>query len=152
MVVESGLFDLLFKPLADHVQLALEPLGIADRAAAADEAVPHDRLDLPGTLSQRPGVGLDAPPSQEVLPFLRDEPLEELHAKLLLRLFGSREERPHAVLFGLGQLDQKRPAARDEKLMRDLDQQARAIAGVVLTAAGAAMVEIGKRGQAVADE
>ena len=36
--------------------------------------------------------------------------------------------------------------------MGDLDQDARAVAGVVLAAAGAAVVEVDQRGQAVADE
>jgi len=39
----------------------------------------------PGTLSQRAGLGLDAPPAQEVLPFLGNDPLEVIHAEFLLR-------------------------------------------------------------------
>ena len=56
-------------------------------------------------------------------------------------------------MLGLGQ--RRCPAARQrrgEELVRDLDQDSRAVAGVVLAAAGAAMVQVDQRGQAVADE
>jgi len=52
-------------------------------------------------------------------------------------------------MFRLGELDPQRPAARDEKPMRNLDQEARAIAGVVFTATRATMVEIVEGRQAV---
>ena len=55
-------------------------------------------------------------------------------------------------MLGLGQLDPQRPAPRDEKLVRNLNQDARAVAGIVFASACAAMVEIVERGQAVADD
>ena len=82
VIVEPRVFDLFFKPLADDIELPLEPIGVADRAAAADEGVPHHRLDRPGALAQRAGVGLDAPPAEKLLPFLGDDPLEVIHADI----------------------------------------------------------------------
>ena len=65
---------------------------------------------------------------------------------------GRGEEGTHAVVLGLGQLDPERPAPRDEELVGDLDQEPRAVAGVVFTSAGASMVQVdaapsGRRGR-----
>ncbi len=92
------------------------------------------------------------PPAQEVLPFLGDDPLEEALADLCWRRVGRGEERADAVLLGLGQLDPQRRQRRGQELVGDLDQDARAVAGVVLAAAGTAMVHVVKRRQAVADK
>ena len=73
-------------------------------------------------------------------------------AEPLLGRVGRGEERTDAVVFGLGQLDPQRPAPRDEELVGDLDQDAGAVAGVVLAAAGAAVVQVDERRQAVADQ
>ena len=57
----------------------------------------------PGALAQRGVVGQRAPPAQEDLSFLGDDPLEELHAKGLLGRVRRGEERPDAISAGLGQ-------------------------------------------------
>ena len=50
----------------------------SEAGGPADEGVPHERLDRPGPFAERRRVGLDPPPAQERLPFLGDDPLEEL--------------------------------------------------------------------------
>ena len=145
MIVEPGFRDLGLEPLADDVELALEGVGVLRRAAAADEGVAHARLDGPGARAQRCVVGRERPPAQEDLPFLGDDPLEELHAEFLLGRVGRGEERADAVVLGLGQLDPQRPAARGQELVGNLDQDPGAVAGVVLAAAGAAVVQVDQR-------
>ena len=95
----------------------------------------------------------ERPPAEEHLALLGDDRLEELLAELLLGRVGRGEERARRRSCpGSGSVDAQRPAARREELVGDLDQDARAVAGVVLAAAGAAVVEVHQRRQAVADE
>ena len=97
VIVEPGLLDLGLEPLADHVELALEGVGVLDPRAPAHQGVEHLRLDGPGAGAQRGVVGRERPPAQEGLALLGDDLLEDLHAELLLGRVGRGEERPHAV-------------------------------------------------------
>ena len=97
-------------------------------------------------------VGKQCTPSQENLSFLGDDLLEDLHAKGMLGRVRRGEERPDAVGAGLSQDDPQGLAALAQELMGDLDQDPRAVASVVLAAAGTAVIQIHQRLQSIANQ
>ena len=97
-------------------------------------------------------VGKQCTPSQENLSFRGDDLLEDLHAKGMLGRVRRGEERADAVGAGLSQDDPQGLAALAQELMGDLDQEPRAVAGVVLAATGTAVIQIHQRPQSIANQ
>ena len=95
---------------------------------------------------------VEGTPAQEVLALLGYDLLEDLHAELLLGRVGRGEERADAIRSRLSQGDAQRLAAGDEELVGNLDQDPRTIAGVVLAAAGATVIQVHKRRQSIPDQ
>ncbi len=93
------------------------------------------------------------PPAQERLPFLGHDPLEQRTCPNRCGPSSrEREERAHAIMLGLGQRDPQGLAAAREELVGDLDQEPRAVAGVIFTSACTAMIHVEQRGEPVAHE
>ena len=111
--------------------------------------MPHERLDRPGALAERALIGLDAPPAQKALPFLGDDLLEELLAAPLGRRIARGEETRRRRKPRAPAARSPLPAARNEELVRNLDQQPGAVAGVVFTSTCTAMAHISKLGSAL---
>ena len=154
MVVEPRAFDLGLEPLADDVELALEAVGVGDPRPAADEGVEHRRLDRAAlSPSELLSVSSGRQP-RKICPSSATISLEERLAELLLRRrSGEREERADAVM--LRARAASIPSGRHRETRNSCGiwiKQPRAVAGVVLAAAGAAMVQVVERRQAVADE
>ena len=137
------LADLLLDEAPDHVELALEGVGILGLAApGGDEDLADARQARAGEATDRGRLVGDVAPAEQCLPFALDDALE---AGFLLR--GGRRilrEEHHAdrVAFALGQLDAACRALATQQRVRDLDEQAGAVAGLGIAAAGTAMTEI----------
>src|SRR5262249_14199188 len=112
----------------------------------------HGRLDGLGAVAERGVVGLQGPPAEEALALLLDDDLEESAAEGVLVGVARGEQGADAVGARLGQVDPQGAAARGEELGGGLDQAPRAVAGVVLAAAGAPVVQVDQGGDRVADE
>src|SRR5262249_2109946 len=67
-------------------------------------------------------------------------------------LIGRREEGADAIVLGLGQRDTQGFTTGLEEGVGDLDQDPRAVAGVILAAAGPSMVEVDQSGETIADD
>src|SRR5262249_44527646 len=93
------------------------------------------------------------PPAEEPLPLFGDDPLEDRAAGRLGAFVPLREkEDAGAVARALGKLDAERRANLAEEFIRDLDQKARAVARIHLTAARAPVAEVGQGGNRVEDQ
>ena len=144
----------LLEPLADDVQLALEVVVGRDavdrgrrrpgsiRGSTSRAPSPERRRCWSGRRASRGGAGPPLRRSRRRAPCA------------CARGRGSREAKnsADAVVAGLGQADAERRAFAAEELVRDLDQEAGAVAGVRLAAAGAAMVQVFERGQPVVND
>ena len=112
------------------------------------------RLDRPGALAERAAVGLDRAASRgSSAPPRRRSRSKSSMPNRCCAGSGEREERADAVMLRARAASiPSVPAARDEELVRDLDQEPGAVARVVLTSAGAAMVQVDERREAIADD
>ena len=96
------------------------------RAPAADRVAIHRRI---------------APPENRQA-FLARDPLDNAFAEQALLRFHRQEYHADAVLARLRQREAQARAFAREKLVRNLDQDARAVAGLRIASASAAMREI----------
>ena len=127
---------------ADDVELALECLLVRAVRAAGDEHLPHERL---GPQRRRPERGIvrrQIPPAQHPLPLLGHDFFKKSRAFRPLRRIRRREKHPHAILPRLRQRDALDPRDLSQKLVRHLNQNARAVTRVHLAPARPAMIEI----------
>ncbi len=137
--------------LADHEQASLERLDVRDLFAAADEHVEHVRLSGQRGRAKHRIVRRHSSHAQEVLAVLLYDVLEEPQSFLLRGLVLRREEEAHAVVVGLGKADTLVRAGVGEEVVRNLDQDAGAVARVHLAAAGAAVLKVLQGRDAVFD-
>ncbi len=135
--------------LANDVQLALErrvPVGgrarRRQRGPPADEHLLEHRLDRHRARANVPIVGWHVAPSDQALPFLVDDAFEE-RLNLVAGCFLAWEEHQSGAVAALGrQLHAELLRLGAEESVRHLNQDAGAVAGVDLAAAGAAVQQI----------
>ena len=134
--------------LADGQQLALEGVLVPDVRAHADDGLPdHRHLGQDG-LAKAVGVHRHVAPAQQDLALDLQEVLELLDGDVARRLVLGQEAHGHGVAPGLGQVDAGLPGPVAQQGVRNLDQNAGAIAHEGVSADGAAMVEINQDLQA----
>ena len=161
-VVDAARADCGLEALADHVQLALERGLVGGLVTRRDEHVVHHGLDRARRLAEAAVVGRHAPPADEVLPLLANDHREDqLGQRRRLRI-GGAEEHANGVLPGgrqarqlpavVGLDDPAERALALEQLVRDLEQDARAVARVGLGTGGATMLHALERAQRTIDE
>ena len=128
--------------LADDVELALELVLVLDRLGPADEDLPVHRLHGLDHLGQARVVDRHRAPAQELQAFLADDALHtRSHCARSRSSFGMKIW-PTAYSPGLRQLDARLCALFGEERVRDLDQDAGAVAHQRVGADGAAMLEV----------
>ena len=145
--------DLLFHPLADHVQLPLERLGVGGLGAPADKYLSNLGLHLRGGRSQRAIVAGHIAPPQEDLSLFADDALEHPLAGVpLIRLTG-QEDQPGAVFpRGPRQADVRVGADPGEESRWHLHQDAGPVSRVVFAATRAAVLEVDQDPHGVVDQ
>ncbi len=147
-----GIVDGVRDDLADHVELALELVLVGDGLRPADEDLPMHRLGVAHHVGQRRIVDRHGAIAEELEAFLADEarpdPLAMLAQPLVLR----HEQMADGIVASLRQLDLERLALVLQELVRDLNENARAVARERVGADGAAMLEVLEDGERVGDE
>ena len=142
--------------LADDVQLALEPhrIGGRDRGPGPfpDEQLFDDRRGRDGRRPEPAQVGRDRTPPEHVLPFFTHDLLEEAADPIALAGVLRQEHQAGAVAAFGGQREPERGGHLPEEPVGDLNQDARAVAGVGLAAAGAAVQQIDQQLQSALDD
>src|SRR5262249_53000665 len=83
-----------------------------------------------------------APPAEELLALLADDLLDDPLALVLLVHLVRQEDHADAVLAGRGEGDARRLRLATEERVGDLDEDAGAVAGQPVAAAGAAVLEV----------
>ena len=142
--------------LADQVQPALElVLRQAGAGSGAHEQLDHVRHRGPGRLANVRAVGVDRqfPPTQQPLSRVPDFALQELQAPFPFHRVGRQEYDPHTVTAALRQFNAeflRRRAA--QKAVRQAQEDARAIAGVLFVADAAAMLHRAVHAQRILDD
>jgi hypothetical protein len=129
--------------LADHVELALELVLVRRVRAATDEHLAHEGLGSLGRLAEHGVVGGHGACAEVDLSFGLHHAREHFFDLAALRRVARHEDVAGCVVTRLRQVD-ARVLLRHllEERMRHLQQDAGAVAGVDLAAAGAAMVEV----------
>ncbi len=141
-------------PLADHIELAIERLGI-QTVGRGDKHLLHRRLGGP---CRRTDVGRlrprrQGPPAQQVLALLGDDLLELRLAFRALAFVGRQEDVADAVQAGFGQLHAEVGLGRDlQKLVRQGGEHAGAVSRVRFAARRAAMHQVAQNAIRVVDD
>ncbi len=134
--------DRLFEELADHVELALEVGMVAHGRPAADEDLHDVGLDRQRAGADQVVVGRHLAPAEEMLAFLLDDRVQERAHDVPLLGVARQEHEAAAVVLGRRQGDAQAGAFTAEELVRNLDEDARAVAGVRLATAGTTMEQV----------
>ncbi len=127
-------------PLELEVTLAL---------GAGEEHLPEARHDALGRRSDGRIVGRHVAPAENGQPLFGGRRLDDLDNARRSVLVQRQECRPACVGAGLGQVDSGDGA---QELVRELQRDARAVAGRRLGAGGAAVVEVVQRGQCLRND
>ena len=142
----------LFEELPDHVELALEVGVIPHSRSAADEHLGDVRLDRERAGADEVVVGRNVPPAEEALAlFVHDRVQERANAVPLLRV-SRQEHEPAAVLLGRRQENPQAIALTPQELVRHLEQDAGAIAGIRLAAARTPVKEVDENPERLAHD
>ena len=129
--------------LADDIQLALERVRHDHVGATADEDLADHRLGLAhGGRHRHVGIHRHVAPAQQHLALGLDGALELLLAGQTGGVLLRQEDHADAVLARRGQIDALLGHLGTEELVRDLDQDARAVAHQRVCADRAAVVEV----------
>ncbi len=161
-VVDAALADRRLEALADHVELALEGGAIGHVGPRRDEHVVHPRLHGAGRLAEAPVVGRHAAPAEQRLALLpHDHRENQLGQGRRLRV-GRAEHQAHGVPSGgrqrgqrraiLGRHDPALDALALEQAVRNLDQDARAVARIGFGARRAAVLHALERPEPAIDD
>jgi hypothetical protein len=137
--------------LADDVELALEMRRVA-RVTAPDEELLDVRLDVDGAGAQQPIVRRHVTPAEQPLPLLGDDGRDQPLDFLALGEVARQEHAADTIVLGAGQGNAEAAGLLAEKFVRDLQQDAGAVAGVGLTAARAAVQEVDQDEETLADD
>src|SRR5205814_1535432 len=129
----------------DHVELALERVLLArERRRRADERLADARHHARGGRAGHRGVDRYVAPAEEALALVRDDTLDHLLELVPPNLVWRQEERADAVRARGRQLVAELAA---EERVGDLHEDAGAVARVGIRTGGAAVLEVGERGQ-----
>ena len=134
----------------DDVQLALKGHVVRQIGAAADKNLADERLTRSGRLAQLAIVGWHIAPAQDGLALGPHDRLKALFARPALLGVRRQKDHTHPILARPGQLHVG--AHRPQKTVRYLHQYPGPVAGVFLTPARSAMVEVLEDGQGLLDE
>ena len=142
-VRELELLDRRRRGLADHVELALEGIRHDHVRTAADEDLLQHRLLQPHRRRHRHfGVHRHIAPADQQLPFGPDRALQFLFAGKPRGMFLRQEDLADAVFAERRQLDALPGHLGAVEVVRNLDQDAGAVAHQLVGADRAAMVEV----------
>ncbi len=156
--LERRSIDGVLHPLADDVELALEPPPRVRIARARpvvpppDEDLGDERLHRDGTLAHQAVVGRHVSPAQQHLPFFADDTREEIRDRLPQSWIARQKDRADAVLARRRQRDAEPSGFPAQKLVGHLHEDAGAVARVGLAAAGAAVLQIRQDLEGLADD
>ena len=120
-------------------------------------AHPDDDLLEVGHAGQGDGaefrrIGRHVAPAEDLGAFGFDNAFDGFDAAIGDLCVGRHEENAHAIGAGLGELEAELGGPVLEEAMRHLEQEPRAIAGLLVAAHGAAMLEVNEDGGGVADD
>ena len=138
--------------LANHEQLALEGVAVADIGATADKHLPDHRLGRLDALAQAGIVNRNVAPAEDDLPFLGDILLDPFLADLSALGRLGQEDHAHAVITGGRQFDAGFGSFGAQKGVGHLEQDAGAVALQRVGADRAAMIQILQDFQALGDD
>jgi len=133
--------DLDAEPLPGHEQFPFEMVAGHVRPAT-DERLADDRFDLAGGAADRAVVGGHVPPAEELESLRADHLLEELLRGLALPFRRRQEKVANRPVPRRRQADAGPRRRRGEKFVRHLQEDAGAVAGERIAAAGAAVGEV----------
>jgi len=137
---------------ADDVQLALKGEIVRQRTLSADEYLPNDRHGVARRGTQRRGIDRHRSPAEYGLAFLAYHALKRPLANLPAAFVGRQEDHADTVLTRSGQRDAEPGAFLLEEGVRHLHENARAVAGVLLATAGAAVFQVVQDLERIADD
>ena len=138
---EALLPDLDPEPLAGHEQLPLEVVT-GHLRATADEGLTDDRFNLAGCAADRAVVGGHVSPAEKLQALLADHLLEELLGGLAVALRRRQKHVADGPVARCRKLDARLRRDGREKLMRNLHENAGAVAGERIAAARTAVGEV----------
>ena len=128
-------------------------MSSASFALRADEDLPHERLAGPGGGAERDVVGRDRAPAEHRLAFLGDDVARRpSRTRRAGPRPGGRKTMPTPYSPAAGRVTRASRATSLRNSCGDLDQDARAVAGVGLAAAGAAVVQVQQDLQRLLDD
>jgi hypothetical protein len=140
------------RPPPDHVKLALERVVVGNVRAAADEELLDDRLRTLRGLAEHAVVGRDLAPAQEGLALVAHDLLEQVLAGGPATRVVRQEHDADTVRPCGRELDAHVRARLDQETVRQLHQDARAVSRVLLAAGRAAVFEVQKNFEPVAND
>jgi len=139
--------------LADHVELALQRVRHDDVRAAADEDLAdHRLLGTHGGRHRHLAVDRHVAPAEQHLALGLDRALHLLLAGQTRGVFLRQEDHAHAVFAGRRQRDALRGHLGAVELVRDLDQDAGAVAHQLVGTDGAAVIQVLQDLEALLDD
>ena len=151
LVVQAGGGDLGFGALADHVQLALQRVLVHPQ-----RVLDEDLLDvgLGDARDAADGIHVDwrIAPAEHAQSLLADDALDDPFAGQALVALHGEKHHAHAILARVGKGDADAGALAGEELVRDLDEQAGAIARFRIAAAGATVQQVQQDLNALEDD
>ena len=151
-VPELERLDRVPRALADHVQLALQRVGVHVARAAADEHLPDHRLDLLGALGESRVAGRNVAPAEHDLPLGVDRALDLLLAGHARRRLLRQEHHADAVLTDRGQRDAELAARPAQEGVRHLHEDPGTVALQRIGPGRTAVREVLEDRQALADD
>ena len=153
-IFADGLFPVtegVLRTSSDDVQFALEGHVILDSLAAADENLSDERLARFRCLSKIKVICRYLTPSEKTLPLAGDNLLKHPFTPMALIPIGQKDH-AHPILPRFGQAESQSIAGVLEKGVRDLEQDTGAVAGILLAATCAAVVQILQNRQCLLDD
>ncbi len=150
-VGQIGRGDFRFGALADHVELALQ-LVLGHPGRAANE----DLLDVGLRRARHAADGVHihrrVAPAEHGEAFFARDPLQNSFGQQAVRRLNRQKHHAHAVLARRRQRETQLGAFARKELVRNLNQNAGAVAGFRIAAAGAAMRQVDQDLQALDDD
>src|SRR5437899_960055 len=141
LVLNIRFGNFFFSALAHHIQLALKRIFI-NLGRTADEYLLYIRLRSARNASDGIAVHWRIPPAEDAESLFPDNALEYTFAVQARMFLNRQESHAYRVLAGRRQFESENRALAGKKLVRNLNQDAGAVASFGIAAAGAAMREI----------
>ena len=141
LLFEVGLAHRCFRGFAQHVEFALERVLIHARRAPYENLL-DVRLRIARHASDRVAVDRCVAPTEDRQAFLARGFFQYAFAEDSVLPIHGKKNHSHAIFAGRGKRESQARALALEKLVRDLNQDARAIARLRIAAARAAMRQV----------